>query len=638
MIRYVRAFALVGVLAIAAVACSGGNSNPSGPSNATGAPAGSPVPGGTLLVESNANIATSGFDYQSEYWQLSFQIYRCCLSRTLMGYNGLPADQGGTKVYPDLADGEPQVSSDNMTWTFKIKPGIHYAPPLQDVEVTAADFVRSINREASPNIAAGYSFYYTDIKGFSDVQSGKAKTVSGVTALDKDTLQIQLTQPAGDLPYRMALAAMSPLPPNPSDPKAPFGIAEGHNDDFGRYFVGTGPYMIEGQDQLDFSLPASKQQPISGYDPGKHLSLVRNPSWVASTDTLRPAYLDGIDITMSLGAEAAVLEKKVQNDEIDTIMENGVVPQTQRTFEQSPDLQDQIFTNPAPSNYYIFMNLATPPFDDLHLRKAVQYAIDKDGWRKLAGGPITGEIANHFVPDVDENNLLKDYAPYATPNGQGDDTAQGLALAKGEMKQSKYDTNHDGICDAAACNNVLTVGVVGNVSESQDALIVQNLKKIGINLDLKSLENAAAYGKVLDPSAQIPMATFVGWIHDYPDGYTWFYPIMYGPSILSQYNTNYSMVGATSAQLKKYGYKITSVPSMDPQIKKCFPLSGDARTQCWADADKYMMENIAPVVPLVFSNVTNIVSSRVRGYVYSAVDQGPSWEHMWLAGGGSSSS
>ncbi len=637
MIRYVRVFALVGVLAIAAVACNGGGGGGASPSNPGGAQnQGSPEPGGTLLVESNANIATSGFDYQSEYWQLSFQIYRCCLGRTLMSYNGLPSDQGGTKVYPDLADGEPQVSSDQMTWTFKIKPGTHYAPPLQDVEVTADDFVRSINREASPDIAAGYSFYYTDIEGFSDVQSGKAKTVSGATALDKNTLQIQLTQPAGDLPYRMALAAMSPLPPNPSDPKAPFGIAEGHNDDFGRYFVGTGPYMIEGQDKLDFSQPASKQEPISGYDPGKHLSLVRNPSWVQdANDDLRPAYLDGIDITMSLGAEGAVLEKKVQNDEIDTIMANGVEPQTQRTFEQSPDLQDQIFTNPAPSNYYIYMNLATPPFDDLHLRKAVEYAIDKDGWRKLAGGPIQGEIANHFVPDVDENNILKDYAPYSTPNGQGADTAEGLASAKGEMKQSKYDTNQDGVCDAPECDNVLTIGVVGNTSESQDALIVQNLKKIGINLDLKSLENAAAYGKVLDPSAQIPMATFVGWIHDYPDGYTWFYPLMYGPSILAQYNSNYSLVGATAEQLKKFGYKITDVPSMDSQISKCFPLAGDARTQCWADADKYMMENIAPVVPLVFSNVTNIVSSRVRGYVYSAVDQGPSWEHMWLAGGGS---
>ena len=637
MIRYARAVALVGALALAGVACSGGTSGSESSPQTGAASQGPPQKGGTLLVETNADIATSGFDYQAEYWQLSFQIYRCCLARNLYNYNGLPADQGGTKVYPDLADGEAQVSSDNMTWTFKLKQGIHYAPPLQDVEVTADDFVRAINREANPDVAVGYSFYYTDIEGFQDVQDGKAKTVSGVKALDKYTLEIQLAQPAGDLPYRLALAAMAPLAPNPADPKAPFGIAEGHNDDFGRFFVGTGPYMIDGQDEVDYSVPAAKQEPASGYQPAKHLSLVRNPSWDESTDDLRPAYLDGIDITISGGAEGAVLEKKVQNDEVDTLMANGVEPQTQRTFDQGTDLKDQIFTNPAPSNYYLSMNLAMKPFDDLHLRKAVNYAIDKDGWRKIAGGEVQGDIANHFVPDTDESDLLKDYAPYATAGGRGADSPEGLAAAKAEMKQSKYDTDQDGICDAPECKDVLTIGVVGRVYEAQDALIVQNLKKIGIELDLKSLENAAAYGKVLDPSADIPFQTFAGWIHDYPDGYTWFYPLMYGPSILDQYNSNYSLLGATPEQLKGYGTDITEVPTMDPQIEKCFPLEDQERTQCWADADKYMMENIAPVVPLIFSNVTNIVSSRVRGYVYSAVDQAPGWEHMWLEGGGASS-
>jgi peptide/nickel transport system substrate-binding protein len=625
--------ALVGVLALASVACSSTREE-GGASPNTGAPSGSPQPGGTLLVETNADIATSGFDYQSEYWQLSFQIYRCCLARNLYGYNGLPSDQGGTDVYPDLADGEATISDDGLTWTIKIKQGIHYAPPLQDIEVTAEDFVRSINREASPDVAVGYSFYYTDIEGFADVQAGKAKTVSGVKAVDDHTLQITMTGPAGDLPYRLALAAMAPLPPNPSDPKAPFGIAEGHNDDFGRFFIGTGPYMVEGQDEMDFSVPAKDQTPLPGYEPGKHLSLVRNPSWDGDTDELRPAYLDGIDLTISPGAEGGVLEKKVENDEVDTIMANGVEPQTQRTFETNTELSDQIFTNPAPSNYYITLNLGMKPFDDIHVRKAVQWAIDKDAWRKVLGGPIQGEIANHFVPDVDTGDLLKDYAPYGTPEGRGADSSEGLQAAKEEMKQSKYDSNQDGVCDAPECQGILTIGVVGRTNEAADATIVESLKKIGLELDLKSLENAAAYGKVLDPSNDVAINTFAGWIHDYPDGYTWFYPLVYGPSIQDQYNSNYAMVGATPEQLKKYGTDVTDVPSMDSQIEKCFPLEGDERLQCWADADKYLMEDIAAMVPLVFSNVTNIVSGRVRGYVYSAVDQAPSWEHMWLEGGG----
>ena len=51
-----------------------------------------------------------------------------------------------------------------------------------------------------------------------------------------------------------------------------------------------------------------------------------------------------------------------------------------------------------------------------------------------------------------ENNLLKDYDPYATPNAAGD-----IEKAKEEMAQSKYDTNQDGVCDAPACSDVLTM-------------------------------------------------------------------------------------------------------------------------------------------------------------------------------------
>ena len=56
--------------------------------------------------------------------------------------------------------------------------------------------------------------------------------------------------------------------------------------------------------------------------------------------------------------------------------------------------------------------------------------------RQLRGGATTGEIAGHIMVNSLENNLLKDYDPYATPNSAGD-----IEKAKAEMAQSKYDTN-----------------------------------------------------------------------------------------------------------------------------------------------------------------------------------------------------
>ena len=65
---------------------------------------------------------------------------------------------------------------------------------------------------------------------------------------------------------------------------------------------------------------------------------------------------------------------------------------------------------------YVSFNLAVPPFDDIHVRKAVNWAFDKEGFRQLRGGPTTGEIGWHIMVNSLENNILPDYDPYATPN------------------------------------------------------------------------------------------------------------------------------------------------------------------------------------------------------------------------------
>jgi peptide/nickel transport system substrate-binding protein len=629
--KHVRVLAFVAVLALAAAACGGGGggggTGPTGPT-ATG---GAIKPGGTLRSWMDTDV-TAAFDPQKEYFQISFAFYRCCLLRTLLSYNGKGPDQEGDKVFPDLAAAMPEVSSDGLTWTFKLKQGIHYAPPLQDVEITAPDFIRAMMREAKPEVAAGYSFYYSVIEGFDDFAAGKADTITGMKALDDYTLQIKLTQPAGDLGYRFAMPATAPIPPNPADRKAPLGVAEGHDDDYGRFLVASGPYMFEGSENLDFSVPAKDQKPVAGYQPDKLISLVRNPSWVADgQDDLRPAYVDAISVEICPGCDQEVAEEKVANDEIDHIFTNGVTAQTARKFSQDPNLQDQYFVEPGSGNYYLAMNLAVPPFDDIHVRKAVNYAVNKEGWRRLSGGEASGEIAGYYTPPSLLGNLLEGYDPYATPNHEGADSPEGLQLAKQEMAQSKYDTNKDGICDAPECKGVLSIGVVGRVAEAQHQLIAQNLAAIGIELDTKNFDNSTAYGKIFDPKNHIPFSVFAGWLQDYPDAYTFYFFPMYGPSILDQYNTNYSMTGASPEQLKKYGYEVTEVPGLNDKIDECAALTGDARVQCWAEAEKILMEDVVPIVPMIWSNVEQIISSRIVNYTYCLFDNQMAYEQVAIA-------
>jgi len=634
MRRYLKWLALVAVLALTAAACGGddGGEGETGPTGGTGETGVELQQGGTLDVWMDTDV-TAAFDPQKEYFQVSFAFYRCCLLRTLLSYNGKGPDEEGDQLFPDLAASEPTVSDDQLTWTFTLKQGIHYAPPLEDVEITAQDFVRAMMREATPEVAAGYSFYYSAIEGFDDYAAGKADTISGMTAVDDYTLEVKVTEPTGDLGYRMAMPAAAPIPPNPDDPEAPLGVAEGHNDDYGRFLVSSGPYMYEGSEAMDFSLPVKDQTPAAGYEPSKALSLVRNPSWVeGGQDDLRPAYLDAISVEICPGCDQEVAEKKVAADEIDHIFSNGISAANARMFSQDPNLQDQYFVEPGSGNYYIALNVAVPPFDDVHVRKAVNFAVNKEGWRRLGGGETFGEIAGYFTPGGLLGGLLEGYDPYATPNSQGADTPEGLELAKAEMAQSVYDTDGDGICDAPECENVLSVGVVGRVAEASDALIAQNLAAIGVELDVNSFDNSTAYNKIFDPKNKIPISTFGGWLQDYPDAFTFYFFPMYGPNILDAYNTNYSMAGADPDQLEKYGYEVTEVSqALDEKIEECIATTGEARTQCWADADKVLMEEVVPIVPLIFSNVEQIISSRVQNYTYSLFDNQMAYEQVALA-------
>ena len=122
----------------------------------SGATAASPPPpssGGTLHVIAT-EPAFQGFDPQASYTAWPWEVLRCCLLRTLMAFPGVP-DFPGTQPVPDLAAGPPDVSSDGMTWTFHLRPGLHYAPPFQDVEITSSAPATPRRSSRTPATRAG---------------------------------------------------------------------------------------------------------------------------------------------------------------------------------------------------------------------------------------------------------------------------------------------------------------------------------------------------------------------------------------------------------------------------------------------------------------------------------------------------
>jgi peptide/nickel transport system substrate-binding protein len=610
MRRYARCLALVGVLSLLAAACGQGEE------------AKKQVPtediptGGTLRLAMLGDVSHA-FDPQKEYYNIGWSYLQCCLLRTLLSYNGKPTDERGTELFPDLASDLPEVSEDGLTWTFTLKPGLTYAPPLQDTPIVAQDFITTMEREADPEAAAGgYSNYYAVIEGFTEFSEGKADSISGMTAVDDQTLEIRLTAPTGDFGYRMAMPAAAPIPE---------GASDGHEDDYGRFLVASGPYMFEGSEALDFSVDPKDQEPVAGYVPERSIILVRNPSWDKSTDDLRPAYVDRIEVT--IGGTGEDVANKVDAGEIDLLLDSIPVPQQIRKYQTDPSLKDRIFIYPSDGVRYISLNLGTPPFDDIHVRKAMNLALDKDGMRRLRGGEAVGDLAGHIIVDALLDNQLKDYDPYATPNGQGD-----INAAKEEMKQSKYDTDGDGVCDDPSCKDILTFIDEADPYPDQIALQQDLYEPLGMTFDVKSGERSTfMYDKCLDPGAKAAYCPSPSWGKDYADAFTFADPL-FGQKFLGPDSCcNYALVGATPDFLEGFGYTVTEVPSVEDKLVECAPLLDEERITCYAELDQLLMEEVVPWVPYLFDNDIDILSSRIVNYSYDQFAGNAALQHLAIA-------
>ena len=601
--RVLRVIAVLTVLGIVAAACgdSGDTGDEPTPSAADN------LAGGTLTMAMLADV-TAAFDPQKEYYSVTWEYYRCCLLRNMMSYEGVPTDEGGAEIHPDLAAGEPEQSSDGLTWTYQIKPGLMYAPPMEDVEITAQDFIRALERTANPKAnIGGYSFYYSVIEGFDDFAAGDADEISGLSAPDTHTLEITTTTPIGDMSYRLAMGTASPIPPD--DEGERYGVAEGHDRNYGRFLVASGPYMFEGSETMDFSVDPKEQVEAPGYVPGRQIVLVRNPSYDPASDGLRDAYPDRIEVR--IGGDNDDLYNQVAAGTLDFVVD-GVVPAEKiREYQTDPDLQDKINVYASDAIRYVSFNLAIPPFDDVHVRKAVSWAFDKQGFRQLRGGESVGEIGTHIMVNSLENDILADYDPYQTPNASGDPEK-----AKEEMALSVYDTDGDGVCDAPECSNILTITDREDPYPDQMALLKQFLEPIGLTLDDKQLERGTMYNQCNDANSHHALCAGPGWGKDYADGITFAEPLFTSHGLWESC-CNYSLLGATSDQLSEWGYEVSEVDSVDEQAFGCAALEpGDERFQCWAELDQHLMEEVVPMVPYLFDNSVDILSDNIVNYSF----------------------
>lgn len=609
-----RQWALLVVAVAAVVGGCGGSSDDTQPPKRDAAPR-----GGTLRIA----VSDPGGKYPTldpvklDFGPAETELFRCCLLRTLVNYHGATTEDGGAVLRPDLATELPRVADDGLTYTFRLKSGVRYAPPYDDVTIKAQDIVRAIEytlQGAGPYLASSF----LPIEGAQDFRAGKAGRVSGLETPDDRTLVIHLTERVGDLSERFSLANTAPIPP---------GAALGHGT-LGRVPVASGPYMVAGSEGFDFSRAPTARRLPSGYVLDKRITLVRNPAW--RNDPLRADHVDRI--VLSLEPSPAAAAAKVDDARLDLAIGQLVPTDEQvRRYSSDPELRKRLFTHVANGVRYIALNVAVPPFDDVHVRKAANLAIDKQALQRAAGSGLGGRIADHIAPDAMLDNLLLDYEPYGTPGHRGD-----LDAAKDEMRKSRYDRDHDGVCDAPACRHVLapvrnddpSIPRLGRVARA-------SLRPIGIDLDVKEIGADAYFEKISRPNAKLPVVPALGIAPDTLNAASVFPSLAYGPLIGTPSAVNVSLVGASPRRLRQWGYGVHEVPNVDDKIRECLRLTARAQTQCWAETDQLLMEEVVPIVPYLFDGVAQVVSRRVARFTFaqSSIFEMPAFDQIALKPG-----
>jgi peptide/nickel transport system substrate-binding protein len=527
------------------------------------------VRGGTLQVLSadpDVKLDTATF-----YYPPITRAY----ARTLYGYNLAGPPEQATVPVPDIASGPPQVSADRRTYTFTLRGGVRYAPPVNR-EVTAHDFITAIQRlydKQNPSYAQQYADL---IAGARRYGAGKASRISGLAAPDARTLTITLDQPAEDLLSILTLPYFAPVPGEYAASYAVGANYDGH-------VVGSGPYT-----------PTT-------YIPRKLIVLVRNPNWDPATDPLRKAWVDRIQVKLSVPIPS--IQQAIEREDADLSL-NSHVPQARiDALRADPQRSRRLSVNTTGS--LLFLVLGTHKkagaIADVRVRQAVNYAIDKVAYRDAIAGryAAAGELASTILAPGSLG--YRPYDLYPTPGGRGDPAKARALLAE------------------AGYPNGLTLGFAtfgsGRLAAGRKP-IEESLKRAGIRLKVTTNKEWDPYYEALgNPAKRLEhQLAQSGWILDYLGDNA-------RQSIVPQYDS-------------RLGFQDNYSEYHNPDVNRLIDRAlaepdRDRRAALWGQIDQRIMRD-APLVPLLWGNHSFHWASRVHGWVYDPWTTAPDLTAVWL--------
>lgn len=466
--------------------------------------------------------------------------------RALTGWVTDP--HGKTKLVPDLATGLGDPSDGGRTWTYHLQKGLKYS---NGEEITAQDIKYGIERSFASALQGGLTYHKQLLKGGAHYKGPyDGKSLDSIEVKGKYTIVFHLERPFGNWPWIASMPAFAPVPKSADkDPTL-----------YGRHPVASGPYQV------------------SEYDKGNEVVLTRNPNWKASTDAVRSAGADKIVYQLGL-SNSTILQRIIQDDGNAqyAVTNASITPAQISRISSDPSVKSRVPGSPSGFLIYLAMNTQHPGLDNVKVRQAIEYAINKKEIQKLAGGPeYGGDIASTLMtPGIEGFKKFNLYP--AGPTGN-------ITKAKKLMKESGV-----GHLDLS-----MVYTSTDPTAEKQAQSVKQALGKIGISVTLQPMSQKSYTALITGNKGDYDL-TISGWLPDFPSGMGNIQPLFAS-----------SQIGGGGYNLSRY-----SNPKVDKAIAKAAAQSNLKKAgQMWHAIDKQIMKD-APVVPLLYQKNHTICGSKV---------------------------
>lgn len=503
--------------------------------------------GGTLVLTTTFHFATIDpalYDNSAPFVLMHLAYDTLVTFESTAGPNGL-------RIVPDLALQLPVPTDGGRTYSFRIRPNIHYS---NGQVVRASDFLRGVERlfeMGSPAIS-----YYTGLVGAQAclAHPKHCNLSEGVVTDDSaGSVIYHLTAPDPDFLYKLGVQAFNaPIP---------LGVPD---HDVGLHPVpATGPYRI--------AVVTPKEEVLE-----------RNPHFREWSHAAQPAGNPNV-IVWRLASSHQQEVTDIEQGKADWT--NDAIPLAQMRLLEV-EYPSQLHSNPAFVVEFDPLNTHAAPFNNVLVRRALNYAIDRRKIVQWYGGPTVATPAcQPLIPGLPG---YERYCPYTLdPQSSGVWTAPNLPLAKRLVAES------------GTKGELVTVwGITdGNVPIQEPAYIAQVLRALGYRTRL----HVAPWASIEAEQPKFQLSVAGDWSPDYPD------PSSYIPQF-------FACDGGNSN-----GYYCN--PSLDKEMTQATLLELQASAQAsalWTKVDHQLTDQ-APWLTTVDLNSVDFTSKRLKNYEYNPV-------------------